>query len=580
MKRRKINNKAQLKISFGMIFTIILIIFFLAFVIYSINKNKIHYDEIIAGKFTHDLKIDIQEVRNHEQAVIEVTYKVPENISHVYFQAPDDSEENIGKVYFNESGYLAKDIEGINWEYTTKGNSSIYFNVSNTSQTVTFFLIKGYQIPGVIINENGEIPIIGKSFYAGAPQNHGTYQEILSKGQTGEYTILFNINFQERPLGKWETYSEFRSSWNGASWGNRGEEAEVVLDPADKNNKAMLIVFPFWDPSVNETWICWDSEGRCGDEEGKRIYFTNGYSTDRDPSLVNTDGEPTFTRHRKLLDNVGTGSGGLSFSIPLGREYNEVYLSYNIKHEPDWAAPAGGKLPGLQPAVNKCPACAPTDCMDQSGNKYKYELKDGEWIYYEDTDGRKGFTEGDLIIEPDGIADDFSTRHMFHKNDHISYYYYDFDKVNKCGDSGGVRDSAKIFDGDWHNIVYRVRMNDPGVANGVTETWIDGENKGAITNHLFRTQGSDFGIGKIAFDNFFGGSGMPCSDVERSFASSCERGEWWPHLIDNWVPACAIDPNDPCAGYRKFADGSPQSYWGNKKTEYIHFDDIVAYIPY
>lgn len=606
MKLRKINKKAQLRISFGMIFTIILIIFLLAFAFASIRKSVVRHDEILAAKFIHDLKVDIQEVWVSQQALIKVKYKLPEDINEFYFEPPPDEEDwdegydeslqeylESPNVYFDNTKYKGGHIEKINWKYS---NDEILENDGGDDGTgenggdneedegplvfeaedgvVSFYLIKKYGVENVIIDKDGilNIPVHQRDFYVGAPQNHGTYEEILSKGESGEYRVLFNIDFEERDYGKWETYSEFRASWNGASWGNRGEEAEVVPDPSDTNNKAMLIEFPFWDPSVNETWICWDSEGRCSDEEGRRIYFTNGYATDRDPSLVNPSGEPTFTNHRVLLNNVGTGSGGLSFSIPLKGNFEEVYLSYNIKHEPDWAAPAGGKLPGLQPSQNKCPACAPTDCMDQSGNQYKYEWDDDEdkWIYY-DNNGN--------VIQPDGIADDFSTRHMFHRNDHISYYYYDYDKKNVCGDSGGVPDSAKIFDGNWHNVVLRVRMNDPGVANGVTETWIDGENHGAMTGHLFRTEGSDFGIGKIAFDNFFGGSGLPCSDVERRFEESCENGEWWDPDSD-WIKACAIDINDPCKGYWKYSDGTAQSYWGNRKTEYIHFDDIVAYIPY
>jgi len=306
------------------------------------------------------------------------------------------------------------------------------------------------------------------------------------------------------------------------------------------------MLFPFWDP-VNHTWICW-GDG-CGDSENRRIYFPY-------------DEEPTFAKHRELLDGVGPGSGGGTWYIPLGGNYDEVYLSYNIKYEPDWAAPAGGKLPGFTRTPSVCDACQPTDCMDEQGNKYdlKWNEQTKKW---------------DSNPPQDGIADDFTAKHMFHGNTHISYYIYDADKVNVCGDSYGVSDSM-IYDGNWHNIVLRVKMNTPDVANGIVETWIDGENKGAVTGILFRTGYAKFGINSISFSNFFGGSGAPCSDIENRFKESCKRGEWY-DWIEDWVSSCAVDPEDPCSDIFRYSDGSPQNYWNNRKTEYIHFDDIIAY---
>jgi hypothetical protein len=566
---KKGNNskKAQMKISFGLIFTIILIIFFLSFAVLSIRKTIVHKDEIIAGKFIHDLRIDMQETGSHEQALIEVDYKVPEGVTQIYFEPPEkDDEGNIietdnPNVHFNHEDYLGGTINGINWEYSNDKEKSdeeeeenpvvpddgeeekkkpLIFNVSEDGR-VRFYLIKEYGVEYVIIDLDGifEIPIIefnAETFHVGESQNHGTYEDIMAKGASGEYKILFNLDFENRELGLYPNEATFKEDWR-TSWSNRGEFAEIVPDPSNPNNKALLITFPFIGPG-NYSWICWDDG--CGDEDNKRISF---------------DDEPTNKRYRTLIDGDGPSSGGLTVEIPLRARHNDVYLSYNIKYEPDWAAPAGGKLPGFLGGQDICSNCIYTDCLDSSG-----ECCDNPPC--------------------DDIADYFLARHIFFSNQQISYYIYDADKEEIGFSYGEVRGipNTMIYDGNWHNIVFRIRLNDGGVKNGVAETWIDGEKYTSMSGILFKTAGSDFGIDTITFSNFFGGSGMPCSDIESKFEESCRNREWW-DPGNNWIKACAVDIDNPCAGVLKYEDGSYYGYWTPRKTEYIHFDDIVAYVP-
>ena len=533
--------KAELKITFGLIFTLILIVFFVIFAFASIKKSIVHHDDIIAAQFLHDLDVELQDLRNHEQGFQELNYELPEDINHVYFEAEPEEEVEEGErrgvwVHFNNTRYPGRVLYFINIPFSGIGEDLLILNVTNSS--VKVFLVKKYRMGGAAVSADGELA--GRAFYVGAPQNHGTYQEILNDPSL---RVLFNLDFENSELGLYPTMSDFRRDWK-TGWSNRGEFVEIVPDPSDPDNQAGLITFPFWGPE-NYTWVCWGDT--CHDEDSKRLYF---------------DDEPTNEPHRTYLDGVGPGSGGFSTTIPLGGEYDEVYLSYNIKYEPDWNAPAGGKIPGLNSGENKCPACEPTDCMDEAGNMYNYEWDEENDVFVYDT-------------PPDGIADDFSARHMFQSNDHISYYYYDYDKVHACGDSVGVGDSM-IFDGDWHNIVLRVRMNDIGSKNGVMETWIDGENHGFINDILFKTEGSTFGIGAIAFSNFFGGGGDSCEKIENRFSILCSSGKGF-EGYESWARSCAVDKNDPCGGVLKYEDGSYYDYWSPRQTEYIHFDDIIAY---
>lgn len=550
------DKRGQLKISFGMIFSIVLIIIFLSLVFFGIKKFIYIQEGILTKKFVSDLNEDIEKMWRSSSGSQKLNYMLPNKAESVCFKQGE--EDNPDNVYFSSGYFDSGRLVHIDYIKTLNNQDELCIPIEN--REVSFVIDKIYGETLVTISEEGRdiTGIYGQweseygveNFYIGEPQNHGTYQEILNNP---EFKILFNIDFEDRPyLGKYKTLSEFQEDWH-TGWGGRGEELEIVEDPVDPDNKVALITFPFCDTPFK--YICWD-EG-CYDEEGRRIYF---------------DERPVGKDYIEKLDGVGPASGGVTLYIPLGGSYDEVNLSYNIKYEPDWAAPAGGKLPGFAISdPTTCYACEPTDCLDESGERCDNS-------------------------PCDGIADDFTAKHMFFGSDSIGYYIYDADKEEagyECGEVGGVPDSM-IFDGNWHNIVLRVAMNTPDVPEGVVETWIDGENHGSKGGILFRTGYAKFGIESISFANFLGGSNSPCSEVmDRGneacngkliapyFAHGCdEENPYRTEEDEAWcqgLKVCVADLNDPCSDILRYSDGSPQDYWNNRKTEYIHFDDIIAY---
>ncbi len=115
MKKRELqrNKKAQMKLSFGMIFSIILIIVFVAFAFYAIQKFVGFQKQITIETFAEDLQEDIDTVWKSSQASQEKEYSLPKKIEEVCFTNKDDFQN----MYFESSEYVAgKKIEHLNIE--------------------------------------------------------------------------------------------------------------------------------------------------------------------------------------------------------------------------------------------------------------------------------------------------------------------------------------------------------------------------------------------------------------------------------------------------------------------------------
>jgi hypothetical protein len=348
--------------------------------------------------------------------------------------------------------------------------------------------------------------------------------------------IVFSLNFNHRPLGKYATRAEFRSDWR-SSWGDRGHEFEIVRDPVDNSNKVGLLTFPFYDSS-DFKWGCW-THPDCGDSQLRRIYF---------------DEKPDFG-NAFMLNGVGPGSGGGQWFVDLEGNYEEAYFSYRIKFSPDFDAVGGGKMPGgFYPLPRICSSCENTDCRNADGSRC---------------------AKSDQPC--DGVADYFAMRHMFHK-DRIRYYLYFADKKNLCGDSKSLSNSDVLFDGNWHTVTAYLKLNTPDVSNGVVRTWIDGVETTSWTGLLFRTKDNRLTIDSFAISTFYGGGGTTRCQKTSSWIHQCNIG-----YIESWIQPtyniCAVDPTDPCSDVLRYSDGEPYYRYAPRKTEFMYIDEILVYVP-
>ncbi len=113
------NKRGQNEISFGMIFSIILIIIFIAFAIFGINK-VFQMNNFIKVK---DFKTKLQDNINtlwHDGGSQEYTYYLPKKIERVCFI--DDDVEN---MYFDPIGeYTGAKLKNVDIEATVSGSTS------------------------------------------------------------------------------------------------------------------------------------------------------------------------------------------------------------------------------------------------------------------------------------------------------------------------------------------------------------------------------------------------------------------------------------------------------------------------
>ncbi|MDO8528497.1 MAG: hypothetical protein Q7S06_01235 [Nanoarchaeota archaeon] len=147
MKKRE--RKGELNLSFGMIFSIILIIAFLVFAFYAIRKFLEFQDTINIEKFKAGLQTNIDDLwrSSGNEEGYGVSYNLPKKITGVCFK--DDEFENL---YFQSERIITgKKIEHLDIIATLNGKDSVCFE--NTNGKVNMTLNKDFSDVLVTISE-------------------------------------------------------------------------------------------------------------------------------------------------------------------------------------------------------------------------------------------------------------------------------------------------------------------------------------------------------------------------------------------------------------------------------------------
>lgn len=141
------NSRGQLKISFGMIFSIILVIVFLAFGFFAIQKFIGIQDDLKMKKLTEDFQSDINNLLKSEQGSKMVEYPVLKDVESICFirKRGDRFETQI-----TQDGMIRElNIKGIDYQNTIRDRSSVC--AKSVDNKIKFLLEKEYGEPLVTV---------------------------------------------------------------------------------------------------------------------------------------------------------------------------------------------------------------------------------------------------------------------------------------------------------------------------------------------------------------------------------------------------------------------------------------------
>jgi hypothetical protein len=94
--------------------------------------------------------------------------------------------------------------------------------------------------------------------------------------------------------------------------------------------------------------------------------------------------------------------------------------------------------------------------------------------------------------------------------------YNDFDHLSWLGNKSGVTPLFSAISGDkWFCVEVHVKLNEPGVSNGIQEFWIDGQLEARREGLNFVGAYSDYAINAVFFENYWN-AGSPLAQ-ERYF---------------------------------------------------------------
>lgn len=167
-------------------------------------------------------------------------------------------------------------------------------------------------------------------------------------------------------------------------------------------------------------------------------------------------------------------------------DLKEVYFRFYIKHEKDWTGGGGDKLARLTSIQSPAWAQAMTANV-WSGTNSGRNLLISEPVRGTDAEGNLKSTKW---------------------NDFENNFYF-----------GGQASSTPIFDedhvGSWYAVETRVKVNDPGQANGIFQVWIDDKLEMSRTDLNWIGSYDGYGLNWVSLENYWN-NGTP-RDQERYF---------------------------------------------------------------
>ena len=188
-------------------------------------------------------------------------------------------------------------------------------------------------------------------------------------------------------------------------------------------------------------------------------------------SVENFNGQGKVLKIKYPKGGVKTNNSGFFTKVGLPGEHEELFISYKIFIPSDFEFRAGAKIPGLA---------------------------------HQPSNGKKN-TSLRLMWRKDGLVEyylHYRTRPS--TSIQVNWTLTDpYDQVNEP-----YPDQVKLVKGTWNTIEMQIKLNTPGVKNGIMRGWLNGKLAIDITdNGDYRLSGdTDIKLNQIYMTSFFGGS--------------------------------------------------------------------------
>lgn len=158
------------------------------------------------------------------------------------------------------------------------------------------------------------------------------------------------------------------------------------------------------------------------------------------------------------------------------RHYREIYWRFYLRRDPHWVGGGGDKLTRATSFV--------------SGESWAQAMIAHVWS------GAAPWQEH-LVADPASGIDPRTGRVLTHR-------YNDFRNITWLG---AARGPTRVFDaeraGRWMCVEAHVRLNDPGVENGVFELWVDGRAEARASDLNWVGRYEEFGINAVFLENYW-----------------------------------------------------------------------------
>jgi hypothetical protein len=151
---------------------------------------------------------------------------------------------------------------------------------------------------------------------------------------------------------------------------------------------------------------------------------------------------------------------------------------------------------------------------DADEARLRYRVRFGEGFDFSKMGGKlpglgataPGEDRPPMHCDDPGQDQGFSARHMWARDGKMIQYLYFDGRDGRCGSGVPLRGGAAFLEAErWYEVEQYVQMNDPPRSNGIVRTWIDGELAAEARGLTLRTT-ADYGINRLVFSSYFGGS--------------------------------------------------------------------------